>query len=151
MRIGALPALRLGSLQKIQEFKIYKVTVYEDSNDESICFTTPECATAIDFYLQQRERRGERVRYHGGKGIRTPEDTTPFRKEYNKDDPFQVPHARPLSKPGIDYQLQQIPEKAGIIMLNLIFQEILWMKKEITIIMEEWQSLQVPVKVLEKQ
>lgn len=32
-------------------------------------------------------------------------------------------------------------------MLNLIFQEILWMKKEITIIMEEWQSLQVPVRV----
>jgi hypothetical protein len=36
-------------------------------------------------------------------------------------------------------------------MLNLIFQEILWVKKEITIMMEEWQSLQVPDRVLEKQ
>lgn len=118
MRIGALPAIRLGSLQKIQEYNIYKVTVYEGSSDESICFTTPECATAIDFYLQQRERRGERLRYHSDKGIWTPEDTTLFRKEYNKNDPFQVPHARPLSKPGLDYLLQQILEKAGIITIT---------------------------------
>ena len=58
IRLSALPPMRLRHIQKLGD--IYKFTVYE--NDEeyySLC--TPECATAIDTYLQFRERHFEQL------------------------------------------------------------------------------------------
>jgi len=59
IRIGSLPELRLRHLEKIDN--IYKFTIYENSNEEYIAFCTPECADAIDSYLQMRRRFGENV------------------------------------------------------------------------------------------
>jgi integrase len=55
MRIGGLAGLKISSLERIEEFGLYRLTVYQGSSEEYICFTTPECASAIDFYLGQRE------------------------------------------------------------------------------------------------
>jgi integrase len=57
IRIGALPALRLHHLKKISpphqyHHQLYQITVYEGTREEYYCFTTPECAGAIDTYLE---------------------------------------------------------------------------------------------------
>ena len=59
IRIGALPVLRLKHLEKIDS--LYKFTIYENSNEEYITFCTPECAQAIDIYLEMRKRYGENI------------------------------------------------------------------------------------------
>jgi integrase len=59
IRIGALPNLRLENLTKIAKYGLYQFTVYAGYKEEYICYCTPECAKAIDVYLQYRERCGE--------------------------------------------------------------------------------------------
>jgi integrase len=55
-RVGALPPLTLGSLTKIPEYGLYKVTFYEGTSNEYYTFTTRECAqTGIDNYLEYRK------------------------------------------------------------------------------------------------
>ena len=51
MRIGSIPDLRLRHIEKITQFNLYKITVYEGAQEEYYCFTTPEAALAIDMYL----------------------------------------------------------------------------------------------------
>jgi integrase len=57
MRIGALPSLRLRNLEKINN--IYKITVYEGTNQEYFTFCTPECTPFIDYYFEYRKTNGE--------------------------------------------------------------------------------------------
>ena len=52
LRIGAITSLRLRSLEKVEQS--YKVTVYEGTNEQYYSFTTPECASFIDAYLEYR-------------------------------------------------------------------------------------------------
>jgi integrase len=55
MRIGAIPSLTLSNLETIEielAIKIYKITVYENDNEEHFTYCTPECAKAIDEYLE---------------------------------------------------------------------------------------------------
>jgi integrase len=52
MRIGALQYLQLRDLTKINEYNLYRITVYANSPDDRYCtFCSPECAKAIDSYL----------------------------------------------------------------------------------------------------
>lgn len=57
-RIGSLPDLTLGNLTRIEDHGIYKVTIYEGTNNEYYTFTTRECASAIDDYIAHRQRCG---------------------------------------------------------------------------------------------
>jgi integrase len=59
MRIGAIPSIRIGDIEKIEN--LYKVTVYRGDREEYITFCTPECTKEIDTYLEYRERRGEKI------------------------------------------------------------------------------------------
>jgi integrase len=65
MTIGAIPSLTLSNLETIEtensEIKIYKITVYENHNEEHFTYCTPECAKAIDEYLEMRKRYGEKL------------------------------------------------------------------------------------------
>jgi integrase len=55
-RIGALPGLTLGNLQKLPDYGMYKITFYEGSNNEYYSFCTRECAsTGIENYLLYRQ------------------------------------------------------------------------------------------------
>ena len=58
-RIGALPSMKIGDLEKIDN--LYKVTVYAGDKEEYLTFCIPECAKEIDSYLQYREKRGETI------------------------------------------------------------------------------------------
>ena len=59
MRVGALPLLRLRNLEKFDS--IYKITVYEGSNEEYYTFCTPECTSFIDSYFEYRTQNGEKL------------------------------------------------------------------------------------------
>ena len=54
-RIGALPSIKIGDLEKIDN--LYKVNIYVGDKEEYFTFTTPECAKQIDSYLQYREKK----------------------------------------------------------------------------------------------
>jgi site-specific recombinase XerD len=59
VRIDSLPLLKLRNLEKIDS--IYKITVYEGTNEQYFIFCTPECTYFIDAYLQYRIQKGERL------------------------------------------------------------------------------------------
>ena len=60
-RVGSLPSLKLRNLEKIQNENIYKITMYEGSNEQYTTFCTPECASFIDAYLEYRQKNGEKL------------------------------------------------------------------------------------------
>ncbi len=59
MRVGAIPSLKMRNLEKIKD--VYKVTVYEGSKESYYTFTSPECTSFIDSYLEFRENNGEKL------------------------------------------------------------------------------------------
>lgn len=61
MRIGALHLLKVRDLTKIEKYGIYQVKVYAGTTQNYTSFTTPECAQAIDGYLEYRKNKGETI------------------------------------------------------------------------------------------
>ena len=59
LRLGAIPDIKIKHLERIDN--LYKITVYENSNQEYYCFCTPECSNFIDEYIKYRERNGENI------------------------------------------------------------------------------------------
>ena len=60
LRIGAVPLIKMKHLEKVDN-NLFKITVYEMTNDEYYTFCTPECASFIDEYIKYRERNGEKM------------------------------------------------------------------------------------------
>jgi integrase len=104
MRIGGLAGLKISSLEKIEEFGLYRLTVYQGSSEEYKCFTTPECASAIDFYLRQREMWGEKLK----------PDSPLIRREYDRRDPLAIACPRPIQPRSYDGRIQEMLEAAGV-------------------------------------
>lgn len=106
-----LTELKLSHIEKkqIRIGQIYRFTFYENTNEESICFCSPECASAIDTYLQDRKRVGEKL---------LPEH--PFiREQYDHTDLEQVRKgARSVSKNNLSNIMQAILVKAEIKEIN---------------------------------
>ena len=64
-RVGALPSLTLGNLQRLPDYGLYKITFYEGTSSEYYSFCTRECAsTGIDNYLEYRKRCGENLAFN---------------------------------------------------------------------------------------
>jgi integrase len=61
IRAGALRLIRLKHIRKITEYNVYKFRIYAGSSWEYMTFCTPECAKAIDNYLEFRTRNGEKL------------------------------------------------------------------------------------------
>jgi integrase len=63
MRIGAVGELKVADLAKMGKYGgIYQITVYGRMPSEYMTFCTPECARAIDEYLEFRKRHGEVIK-----------------------------------------------------------------------------------------
>ena len=60
MREGAIHSIKIAHLQKMED--TYEITVYKNEPDEYITFCSPECAKAIDDYLEYRKRYGEIIK-----------------------------------------------------------------------------------------
>ena len=59
MRVGAIPLLKIRNLERLEKYSLYKVTVYENEDEEYITFCTPECAKEIESYFEYRQHIGE--------------------------------------------------------------------------------------------
>jgi integrase len=105
MRIGAIADLRLKNLHKIQLHHqsesstsiIYRITIYEKAAERYYTFCTPECAKAIDDYLNYRIQYGEKL---------TPESPL-LRDQFDKTDILSVTNAKPLSHNTIAVMVHQ--------------------------------------------
>jgi hypothetical protein len=63
MRIGALSCLEVGDIKRIDEFGLYMIWCYNRSKaDGYSTFCTPECATAIDAFLDYRKSFYEEIK-----------------------------------------------------------------------------------------
>jgi site-specific recombinase XerD len=83
MRIGAIAGLKLGNIRKIPEANLYRITVYQGTKDEYFTYCTPECAAAIDVYLDYRRRYGEELNDNSS-------SSSPLiREQFDKKDLFQ--------------------------------------------------------------
>ena len=57
LRFGAIPDIKMRHLERIDN--LYKIIVYENSNQEYTPFARHECSNFIDEYIKYRKRNGE--------------------------------------------------------------------------------------------
>lgn len=106
MRRGALHSLQIGDLTKIefQNSILYKVQVYARTHDKYLTFCSPECAKAIQDYLDYRKRYGEELK-----------DKSPLiREQFNPDNPFTINSPRFVSEKTIEYILTHALKQSGV-------------------------------------
>jgi len=105
MRIGAITTLQLADLSKIEGYNLYRITVYASSRkDRYYTFCSPECAQALDSYLDYRSRFGE-----------TLEPTSPLiREQFDVRDFFQSKRAKPMSNDGTLRIIKQLLKRSGM-------------------------------------
>jgi integrase len=112
MRLGALhtdeegrPGIRVGDLKKFDEFGLYMISVYPWSkSDRYYTFCTPECAAAIDTYLDYRRKFGEEIK-----------DKSPLiREQFNIDNPFTAKAPKFLSKRTMSYVFEDLLKRSGV-------------------------------------
>jgi hypothetical protein len=105
MRIGGLPSLKLRNLENIDTYDIYKITVYENDNEEYDTLCTPECKRAIASYLEYRKRQGERLK----------DDAPLIREEFDITDELHIANSRPLSGETLRGMIKRLGTMSGVI------------------------------------
>jgi len=105
MRIGALPGLRVGDIKRMDEFGVYMIWVYNRSKaDRYYTFCNPECASAIDTYLDYRRSFHEEIK-----------DKSPLvREEFNIEDDLRVKYPRFLSQRMFCFIVEDVLKRAGV-------------------------------------
>lgn len=105
MRIGAIPTLQIGHLEKKAEYGLYKITVYANfPRARYYAFCTPETATAIDSYLAYRKRFGDPLN-----------KTSPLiREQFEVDDPFIAANPKPIAHRTVAYLIDEILKRSGL-------------------------------------
>jgi integrase len=101
-RIGSITSLHVRDLEKVGD--AYKVTIYENQEEEYFTFTTPECARAIDAYLDMRKRYGETIG----------PDSILIREQFDIRDPFSIASPKSVNTITLTGKLMQLAERAGI-------------------------------------
>ena len=102
MRVGSLATLKMGDVEYIPDYHIYKFKVYSDTLRHSyITFCTPECAIEIDKYTEYRKEEGERIT-----------KDTPFIK--GKSNGLFPGHTEQLSSNVLQKAVRRLQHKAKI-------------------------------------
>ena len=110
MWIGAINTLKIKHLQNIEQYNLYKITVYENEEEEYTTFCTPECKMAIDSYLEYRKLHGERLN-----------DNAPLiREQFDINDEIQAAYPKTLTSDTLKKMVQQVRLRAGIVEKNAI-------------------------------
>jgi hypothetical protein len=90
----------------ISQYNLYKIQVYARSkHDKYYTFCTPECAKAIDTYLDYRKSFGEDISKRSSPLIR---------EQFNIDDKIRIHSPRPLSKRMIVHLVEQALKRSGV-------------------------------------
>jgi integrase len=105
MRIGGLRELRCGDIRRFDEFGLYLIWVYNRyRKDRYFTFCTPECAAAIDAYLNYRRKFGEEIK-----------DTTPLiREQFDIYDQFAARGAKFVSSRALSLLFEDVLRRSGI-------------------------------------
>ena len=114
MRLGAIPGLRVGDLQKVNipdpspqtsSKTIYVIWVYARTKTKYYCFATPELTSMIDAYLYGfRERLGERIT-----------DKSPLIREmFDSHNRFIINAPKLPTERMIQLALEQALKRAGV-------------------------------------
>jgi integrase len=106
IRVGALPLLKIRNLEKIEQYGLYKITVYEGEDEEYTTFCTPECAKEIDSYLEYRQRHHE---------YPLKEDSPLVREEFDFNDEIRAAHPRVLSVETFKKMIRTVGVRSGVI------------------------------------
>lgn len=106
IRVGALPLLKIRNLQRIEKYNIYKIIVYENEDEEYATFCSPECALAIDSYLEYRQRHGEHP-------LR--EDSPLIREEFDVTDQIHATHPRELCLESFRMMIKSAGFRSGVL------------------------------------
>jgi integrase len=101
-RIGAIPTLHVRDIEKSGE--VYKITIYENQEEEYYSFMTKEAYDAVQSYLQMRERYGEKL---------TP-DSLLIREQFDIRDPFAIAAPKSVTTDTISSKIAHLAERAGI-------------------------------------
>jgi len=104
LRIGSLTGLKLQNLQRVSNYGIYQITVYENTKEEYFTFCTPECASAIDSYLEFRKRNGDRLR---------PSEPL-LREEFDFNDQIRAASPKTLSTFGLRGRIFRLLVSSGV-------------------------------------
>lgn len=101
-RIGSVPTLHVRDIEKSGD--VYKVTIYENDEEEYFSFITKEAYDAIESYLSMRKRMGENVG----------PDSLLIREQFDIRDPFAIATPKPVKPHTIANKIAQLGERAGI-------------------------------------
>jgi integrase len=101
-RIGAIPTLHVRDIEKSGD--VYKVTIYENDEEEYFSFITREAYDAVESYLSMRKRMGENVG----------PDSLLIREQFDVRDPFAIATPKPVKPHTIANKIAQLGERAGI-------------------------------------
>jgi integrase len=114
MRVGAVPNLEIRDLTEPEigdgeittNQKIYKIMVYNRSKSgRYYTFATPECAEAIDDYLEFRKNRGEDI---------TKKTSPLIREQFDVNDRLQAAQPKKIKLSSIIKIIERNIEKSGI-------------------------------------
>jgi integrase len=103
IRIGSLQELRLRNLERIND-DYYKLTVYENYNQEYITLCTPECSKAIDNYLDMRSAYGENIN----------SESFLIREQFDIREQFAIRKPRQITHRSLEWKLINLAERSGI-------------------------------------
>ena len=101
LRRSAIPNLRIGDLEKIEKYSLYKISVYKNELESYFTFCTPECINVLDQYFDYRTRLGEKL--HSKSLV--------IRKEFSTLD---AARPRPLEAVSIGWLVNDLLDRSGI-------------------------------------
>ena len=104
LRRGGLVNLKLKDLQRIDKYSLYKITVYKKEQEQYITYCTPECATALDDYLQWRTRLGEQLK----------PDSLLLRSEFDSRCNMIIARPKPLTPNTVSCVIIALLDKTGV-------------------------------------
>ena len=113
-RIGSLPGLVLGNLNKLPEHGLYKIVFYEDTNNEYYSFLTREGSAAVDSWISYRQRCGEKISFNESTQKWEPYTAPLIRKQFDVDDMLQVRNAQPMAIDAIRWLIRSHLVKCGL-------------------------------------
>ena len=59
MRREALIDIKLSDMEYFHDYQIYRIKIYKKTPHEQLCLTTPECAKAINLYIENKDNVGK--------------------------------------------------------------------------------------------
>jgi integrase len=103
-RVGAISSLKIRDLKLWKKDKLYQIYFYSNTKDEYFSFTTPECSTYIDQYLEYRKRCGETLNL----------ESPLIRTDFQTDDMLHIENPKHNTTHTFKYYLREKLVETGI-------------------------------------